>query len=312
MDNTSEKISIDCCEDWRAPGWRAPGWRAPGWRAPGWRAPGWRAPGNVFLQFWPQQATRLFDRLVYSAKYFYIYSFLALMACTNQPKPQAIVDKAIATHGGEKYREAVVEFDFRERHYKAVVDGGKFRYERSWTDSVGEVLDVFTNDVFSRKINNQPFEVSDEYAKRYSNSINSVIYFALLPYYLNDPAVVKEYLEEAVVEGQPYHKIKVTFREEGGGKDHEDVFVYWFHKDTSRMDYLAYQYETDGGGSRFRKAYHQREVGGILFADYINYEGPYPAATITNFDEMYEQGKLKELSQIELENIEVKDLGQGI
>ena len=250
-----------------------------------------------------QQAGRLLNS--------FILTFL-LWSCINEPDAQAIVDKAITAHGGKKFEAAVVEFDFRGRHYKAILDGNKYQYERSWTDSLGSVHDVLTNDGFSRTVNNQPFEVNDEFAGKYSNSINSVIYFALLPYHLNDPAVVKEYLGEAVVEGQPYHKIRVTFRQEGGGKDHEDVFVYWFHQDTFRMDYLAYEYETDEGGTRFRKAYNQREVGGILFANYLNFEGPYPVENITNFDELYEQGKLEELSRIELENIEVEGLGQGI
>jgi hypothetical protein len=238
--------------------------------------------------------------------------FFLLNACTGQPDAQAIIDKAIAKHGGDTFQSAIIAFDFRERHYKAVLDQGRFIYERMWTDTAGVVRDVLTNDGFSREINNRPFTVSDEYARRYSNSINGVIYFALLPYHLNDPAVIKEYLGEVRLEDAPYYKVKVTFQEEGGGKDHEDVFVYWFHQDTYRMDYLAYSYETDGGGTRFRKAYNQREAGGILFADYVNYEGPYPTETITNFDDLYEQGKLKELSRIELENIEVKGLGQGI
>lgn len=242
----------------------------------------------------------------------FVVIFFLLYACTPQPTAQSIIDQAIARHGGDKYKSAVIEFDFRDRHYKAVLDQGLFSYERSWTDSLGRVHDILTNEGFSRTINNQPHEVSAEYARRYSNSVNGVIYFALLPYHLNDPAVIKTYVGKADVEGELYHKIQVTFREEKGGEDHEDVFVYWIHQDTFRMDYMAYEFQEDGGGSRFRKAYNQREVGGILFADYINYGGPYPADTLANFDELYEQGELEELSRIELENIVVGPLSQDI
>lgn len=78
------------------------------------------------------------------------------------------------------------------------------------------------------------------------------------------------------------------------------------------MDYFAYEYQRDEGGSRFRKAYNQREVGGILFADYINYEGPYPTDSLASFDKFYEQGKLEELSVIESENVEVNPASQNI
>jgi len=208
-------------------------------------------------------------------------------------------------------QEAVIDFDFRDRHYKAVLNQGLFQYERSWADSLGRVQDVLTNEGFSRTVDNQPFSVSDENAKKYANSVNSVIYFALLPYFLNDPAVMKEYVGEANLDGEPYYKIRVTFQEEGGGDDHDDIFIYWFHQDTYQMDFLAYEYEREGGGSRFRKAYNQREVGGVLFADYINYKGPYPVENLADFDKMYERGDLEELSRIDLENVEVKGLSSA-
>ena len=239
--------------------------------------------------------------------------FLSLLcACNSQPDAQEIVDRAIARHGGDSFESVEIEFDFRDRHYKALHDGGRYRYERSWTDSMGLVHDVLTNDGFSRKVNNQPSEVTDEYAKKYANSVNGVIYFALLPYRLNDPAVIKKYVGDSMIKGEPYYEVQVSFQEEKGGDDHDDIFIYWIHQDTYQMDYLAYEYQRDEGGSRFREAYNQREVGGILFADYVNYEGPYPTDSLANFDELFEQGKLEELSVIETENVEVNPVSQNI
>ena len=70
------------------------------------------------------------------------------------------------------------------------------------------------------------------------------------------------------------------------------------------MDYLAYSYHTDGGGMRFRASYNVRTVGGIRFADYVNYEAD-PSLQIETLDELFTEGKLKELSRIELVNIKV-------
>ena len=40
---------------------------------------------------------------------------------------------------------------------------------------------------------------------------------------------------------------------------------------TFEIDYLAYNYVTDGGGVRFRSAINKRRVNGLLVQDYINY-----------------------------------------
>ena len=213
---------------------------------------------------------------------------------------QRIVDDAILAHGADKVSGSRIEFDFRDRHYVSERKGGLFRYERIFTDSSGSrVYDVLSNDGFRREVDGERVEVTEERSKAYSNSVNSVLYFALLPYYLNDPAVQKAYLGESRIKGEPYHKVKITFRQEGGGKDFEDVFIYWFHRDRKTMDFFAYNYQTDGGGARFREAYNIREVNGIRFADFINYKPRTETMAVESFDRLYETGGMEELSRIE-------------
>lgn len=238
------------------------------------------------------------------------WSFLIFSACTSPDpaaesggKAQAIIDQAIAAHGGEKFGELHIAFDFRGRHYTAVRNGGVYTYTRSFTDSTGQVEDKLTNDGFWRKVNGQLVNLPEERVKAFSQSVNSVIYFALLPFGLNDPAVQKTYLGETTIKQQPYHKILVTFAPEGGGVDYEDEFIYWIHQKSHRVDYLAYSYLTDGGGLRFRAAYQPRVVAGLRFQQYINYEPAHQQVALADLDKLYEAGQLKALSRIELENI---------
>lgn len=77
--------------------------------------------------------------------------------------------------------------------------------------------------------------------------------------------MIKEYVGEVTIKGEPYHKIMVTFQQVGGGKDHDNKFYYWFHKENHTLDYLAYS----KFGNRFRAAYNIRIVNGIRFADYV-------------------------------------------
>lgn len=239
---------------------------------------------------------------------FYALLIIIGLASCNlfKPDPQKIIDKAIETAGGEKYLHSTIEFDFRDRHYVAQREGGKFSYERIFKDSSGTIHDFVTNDGFKREINDTIAEVAETMKVRYTSSINSVIYFALLPYALNDAAVIKEFLGEATIDEKEYNKVKITFQQDGGGEDFEDVFIYWIDKKDFTIGYMAYSYEeSDGVGLRFRKAYNPRRENGILFLDYINYK-PKSKVPITALEELYLKDELEELSKIELLQIQVK------
>ena len=139
--------------------------------------------------------------------------------------------------------------------------------------------------------------------------INSVQYFASLPYGLNDVAVNKELLAEEKIKGKIYYKIRVIFNKEGGGEDYEDVFVYWIDKKSFKLSYLAYSYnEEDGIGMRFREAYNERYIDGIRFVDYYNLKPKKKAVSINKIDSLFELKKLDLLSKIELDSIEVSSI----
>ena len=235
--------------------------------------------------------------------------FATISACTSSDdsQAQAIVDKAIEAHGGERFEDLHLAFDFRDKHYTLERKGGIFTYTREFTDSTGEIKDVLTNESFHRLINGNTANLAEDRKKAYGNSVNSVHYFALLPFGLNDPAVNKSYVGETEVKGTPYHLIKVTFDQEGGGVDYEDQFLYWINANTYTMDYLAYSFynKVEGQGYRFREARNPREIGGIRFQDYINYKPKSKDVSLDSLEVLYERGQLEELSTIDLENIEV-------
>ncbi len=219
-----------------------------------------------------------------------------------------IISKSIEVSGGEKFESSVVRFDFREKEYIIHRNGGHYRYERRFNDDSTEIHDVLSNDGFERtregvlKIN-----VADSMKTKYSSSINSVQYFASLPYGLNAKAVKKALLDEEQIKDETYYKIKVTFKEEGGGEDFEDVFVYWVDKKLFKVDYLAYSYnEDDGKGMRFREAYNERYVNGLRFVDYNNYKTEDESTKLVDLGKAFENNQLKLLSKIELKNVAVE------
>lgn len=235
--------------------------------------------------------------------------FIALvLGCKQEHKPDAdfIINKSIEVSGGKYFENSVISFDFRSKHYKAIRSKNKFQYERQFKDTLGVVKDVLKNNEFARFVNNAVFNITEERANAYSNSVNAVHYFSVLPYGLNDKAVNKTYLGEKNIQRKTYYKIKITFEEIGGGEDFEDVFVYWIDSKTFKMDYLAYSYqEKDGIGYRFREAFNERYVNSLRFVDFNNFKPKHVNVKLEDLDILFEKEALKLLSKIEIENIKV-------
>ncbi len=241
-------------------------------------------------------------------KYWFLWVPLLLTSFTIlsfQISEQKIVDKAIENAGGTKYDNAIIHFTFRGKQYQSTRKKGSYQLERYVSTEDGLIHDVVSNFGLERTIENCPVKVVDSMVTRISDGVNSVHYFAALPYGLNAPAVQKELVGESIVKGIAYHKIKVTFKKEGGGTDFEDEFLYWIRKETYTVDYLAYKYAVDGGGIRFREAYNPRMVNGIRFADYNNYKTHDLTVPLFDLDKLFEKKELKLLSKIELEDVYV-------
>ena len=141
--------------------------------------------------------------------------------------------------------------------------------------------------------------------KAYGNSVNSVIYFAFMPWVLTDPAVIPVYEGQENIKGEVLDRVRVGFEEENGGSDNKDEFLYWFSAETRQLKYLAYSHP-GGAMPRFRVAKNERTVDGITVRDYHNYTtADKSARTIDKLSQDYQEGKLMLLSEINLEEVQV-------
>ncbi len=232
--------------------------------------------------------------------------FSMLHGCALDNEAQRIVDRSIIAHWGEGWDTIEMEFDFRDIHYMLERGTDGFIYSREFLDSDSRVIkDVLTDESFQRYIDGEAVEVSSSREKAYSNSVNSVIYFNLLPVVLNDKAVKKQFIGDVEMGGKTYHLLQITFREEGGGEDFDDIYLYWIEKETYLIDYLAYEFYVDGGGKRFREAINRREINGVQFQDYNNYKAD-DAGDLFIVDDLFREGKLELLSEIINENMKIK------
>ncbi|PQJ74467.1 DUF6503 family protein [Polaribacter gangjinensis] len=238
-------------------------------------------------------------------KYLFLVAISLLISCQTAKKEltaQEIIDKAMMVAGADKVANADISFDFRDKSYEAIRKNGVFQLKRSF-DSI---TDVLSNQGFQRFVHGNQIQLSDSLANVYANSVNSVHYFSVLPYGLNDAAVRKKLLPSTDIQGKEYYKIEVSFSENGGGEDFEDVFIYWIDAQSFTMDYLAYSFHTNGGGKRFRAIKNAALVEGIRFVNFDNYQPTNEAISLSDLDIAFEKNQLKKLSEVVLENIQVR------
>ena len=221
-------------------------------------------------------------------------------------KSKEIIKKSIEISGFND-DGITLEFDFREYHYELDRKGFYYSYARTKRKDGKEVRDVMSsNKGLKRFIDNVPKELSDSLAEVYSSSLNSVMYFFQLPKPLQDDAVRYELMDEIKIEEETYWTLKIYFEEVGGGEDYQDEYRYWINQDSYQIDYLAYNYLTDGGGTRFRKAINKRRIKGILFQDYQNFKPSKKFESLDTLPKLYQKGIISQISLIENKNITVQ------
>lgn len=234
---------------------------------------------------------------------------LLLFSCQDEQEiseADKIIAKAIERAGGDRYENAEMEFRFRENFYSSSRKDGLFEFTRLRKDSLGEIKDVLNNEGIKSFREGREVVMPDSISAAIAESVNSVHYFVQLPFGLEDDAVIKELVGQDTINNKEYYEIKVTFRQEGGGEDHEDIYMYWIEKDDLTLDYLAYRFFINEGGIRFRKAVNPRVVGGIRFVDYENYKTDELSTPLEQLDELFQKGQLTKVSQIENEILKVE------
>ena len=236
-----------------------------------------------------------------------ILLFLILVSCSNSShiSTSQIINKSIKAHGWDQEDFSIV-FDFRDYQYELKRKNKFYSFQRTTKKEGNVVKDLMSSKKkLKRFINNKSVELSDSMTNVFSNSLNSVMYFFQLPRPLKDQAVIVKYLGLTKIFNEKYWTIKVTFKENGGGKDYQDEFRYWININNGQIDYLAYNYLTEGGGTRFRQAVNKQLNQGFIFQDYINFKPNVKFVSLDSLPILFEAGNLIKVSNIKNKNIRV-------
>ena len=236
----------------------------------------------------------------------FVFPILLLSFACQSPKSKKVEEiiNTVVVNSGFDSAIFSVNFDFRDHHYSLTQKPSFYSFSRSIIQKEVEVKDIMTsNQTLKRYLDGVPIKISDSIRGVYSNSLNSVMYFFQLPKPLQDSSVIKVLMSSIEINGYSYWTIKVTFKEEGGGEDYQDEYRYWINQNNYEIDFLAYNYQSDGGGTRFRRAINKRKINGMFFQDYENYKPFQIFEQLDNLPKLFEQGNLELISLIENKNI---------
>lgn len=223
-----------------------------------------------------------------------------------------VLERAIEHHGGDVYEHSVSELNICSRSgcYRVAVrmDGGLYRYRVSGPVSAGHREVEATNDAVAHWHDGVEQELAPGDASRLRDWVMERVYFAFLPYRLNDPSVLHQDLGRETWGGRELHKIKITFWA-GSSTDAQDQYLYWFEPASGRLEQFAYSYQGEPGGIRFRRLFNHRRVGGILFFDQENLGLEGDHLSVDAITPEYVEITLRAISTVTLEDIRVEPLG---
>jgi len=94
---------------------------------------------------------------------------------SSEGKGEVIINRAIAAHGGERYKQAHYSFVFRDKEYQFKNDGDAFTYTHSVEKDGNTTVDVLSNESFQRSVNGKKIVLDEKNENRYRNALNSVI-----------------------------------------------------------------------------------------------------------------------------------------
>lgn len=239
-------------------------------------------------------------------------SLCFVLALAAEPVERlAIIDQAIAFHGGDLYRSSETELDVCSRsgcfHVRALVDGDRYEYEVTGKVRDRERRVLWTSESLARREDGEPVPIAPEDAQGLKDWVMARVYFPFLPYRLNDPSVFKEDLGLESWDGRELHKVKVTFTP-GSSTDAADEYLYWLDPESGRVEQFAYSYGGNPGGLRFRRAVDHRRVGGLLFFDQENLGTEGSGLSVDLITARYVADEMKLVSKVLFKNIEVRPL----
>lgn len=129
-----------------------------------------------------------------------------IFACS---KSDTIIEEAIRVSGYKDHTAFKAEFDVEDTHYIVTQYKESFSYERIFKDSILTIHDILNNKGFMRMADTLTEILPESEARRLSSSLDSTVFFVLIPECLGDPAFVKSYIGQGTFQSNPFDLFEI-------------------------------------------------------------------------------------------------------
>jgi len=129
-----------------------------------------------------------------------------IFACS---KSDTIIEEAIRVSGYKDHGTFKAEFDIEDTHYIVTQSKESFSYERIFKDSILTIHDILNNKGFMRMADTLTEILPESEARLLSSSLDSTVFFALIPKCLVDAAFIKNYLGQDSFQSQLFDLFEI-------------------------------------------------------------------------------------------------------
>lgn len=238
-----------------------------------------------------------------------------LLACNSKEESPEfsgaeLIDKAIAAHGGDLYKNATINFELNDYLFEFTRDGYNYNY-KMWQDRDTVVIAAHTfNGGIEYTENDSVIDRGARLTNMFKNRINNIAYDFYIPYEFTTNDVIATYLTSEYLRQRLYHKVKISFKTPAGAEPDLRSYMLWIDAESFEVDFIGKENNPNSGKKQFSAAAYKRRVGGMLFSDFELYQtkGRNLDVSLDSLGIAYNMGLMQRRATTTYQDIEVTPL----
>lgn len=222
----------------------------------------------------------------------------------NEITPNELLQKTINAHGGESFKNSLIEFNIDKTSFSLQYDNDRANFKQTRQVNTDKHILTYRYGLIQYFINDslQPEEL---YSKKMAEiSLFGFLYTFSIPFNLTTNDVIISRQPNVTIRQKEYFTLDVQFTKVPDLP--EDHFLLYIDVNSYEINYAAIQHDLSGSKPQFRRMIEPKRIKDILFQDYILF---HANDTITPLEKLYakfNQSDLKVIRTIQFDSISVR------
>ncbi|MFC4634930.1 DUF6503 family protein [Dokdonia ponticola] len=241
--------------------------------------------------------------------------FLVTVSCTqktntkdktvlNEITPDELLQKTINAHGGESFKNSLIEFNIDKTFFSLQYDNGRANFKQIRQVNNDKHLLSYKYGLIEYFINDS-LQSEEKYSKRMAEiSLFGFLYTFSIPFNLTTNDVILSRQPNVIIRQKEYFTLDVQFTKIPDLP--EDHFLLYIDVNTYEIGYTAIQHDLSGSKQQFRRMTEPKRIKDILFQDYILFHANDTITPLEKLYTKYNQSDLKVIRTIQFDSISVQ------